>query len=719
MKICANKVLWTILICVLFLTMGMPLKASAEDFQKGDVVCFGHRPIFDYSNWVPSEVVEQLGGKSWGFYKVGNYTYFVDAEGDDVYCTIPIRWIVLEDDGTNLLLMSEYVFRGRAWDDEMDAASLSWENSDIRAFISGESYYKNYFSDEEYSEIVVSSIDTETYAGTVVTTNDKLYLPSVSELFSYYPEAVDRQARYYDWSEPDTVSTESSSFLCAYWTRDMLHANYGMPQPTYINSNGNGSYGGTVYVTWSNGMRPLLRLPKTSGNYYRAPQNVTATFASDRIEASTGYHLVPITFSGDYVTEQTEILTLYGYRGSTPDTPVLFEDGEKTLTAYIYGLSPEETSVSTTLVGIPVEPVELPSAVKYVLYETKPFVQNPAGVTYSITAGALPIGLTLREDGVITGIPMESGSFTLTISGSGAMVFSNEYTIYVGDNSDANVNGYADAGYELIERVPEIRSSENEGTHLLVSAGEFSKYRALYLDGDMLIPGADYTAESGSTRITIQSQTLSGAGDGDHTLALEFRDPVTDELFTAAQNYRVVTDNSDSSEDSSNDSSDSSSDSSSGDASSTPSEPGTGASGAAASAVTEGVYRLYNSHSGEHMYTLSASERDMLVKAGWTDEGYAWAVTGYSTKPVYRLCNPNTNDHHYTIDAQERDSLVQLGWRDEGIGWYSSEGGKAVYRLYNPNAHGIGAHHYTIDAAEKDALVEFGWQYEGIAWYAE
>ena len=132
---------------------------------------------------------------------------------------------------------------------------------------------------------------------------------------------------------------------------------------------------------------------------------------------------------------------------------------------------------------------------------------------------------------------------------------------------------------------------------------------------------------------------------------------------------------------------------------------------------TQPMHRLYNPNSGEHFYTASNPERDMLVRLGWRSEGEGWVAPVKSTTPVYRLYNPNAGDHHYTMSRGEHDALVKVGWRDEGIGWYSSDS-KAVplYRQYNPNAK-AGAHNYTTSKAESDYLVRVGWNYEGIGWY--
>ena len=135
---------------------------------------------------------------------------------------------------------------------------------------------------------------------------------------------------------------------------------------------------------------------------------------------------------------------------------------------------------------------------------------------------------------------------------------------------------------------------------------------------------------------------------------------------------------------------------------------------------TEVMYRLYNPYSGEHFYTSSLVEREVLVTVGWTDEGVGW-VAPTEGDPVYRLYNPNAGDHHYTMSAHERDVLVEAGWTDEGVGWYSANEKDVtalpVYRQYNPNA-ATGTHNYTLSKDENDMLVDAGWNAEGIAWYA-
>ena len=70
------------------------------------------------------------------------------------------------------------------------------------------------------------------------------------------------------------------------------------------------------------------------------------------------------------------------------------------------------------------------------------------------------------------------------------------------------------------------------------------------------------------------------------------------------------------------------------------------------------------------------------------------------------------------MSSEEKDNLTAAGWTYEGVCWNSADDSQApLYRLYNPNAGGIGSHFYTMSEEEKENLVRVGWNYEGIAWY--
>ncbi len=201
--------------------------------------------------------------------------------------------------------------------------------------------------------------------------------------------------------------------------------------------------------------------------------------------------------------------------------------------------------INMTLTGTVGDPVitttEIPNAVKYVPYGT--MIQNnnkysTNKVSYSLQSGKLPEGMVLKPNGEIYGVPKEAGTFHINVRLDNSISnFSScyrEFDLVVLDNTNENVDNATDEGYILSTRLSNTGSG-----YLVVSEGVFPNFKYIYIDGDRLVEGVDYDAESGSTRITIRSETLSKKGSGVHTLGIEFREGGKDtgELKRAAQNY--------------------------------------------------------------------------------------------------------------------------------------------------------------------------------------
>lgn len=271
----------------------------------------------------------------------------------------------------------------------------------------------------------------------------------------------------------------------------------------------------------------------------------------------------------------------------------------------------------TGLVGNPVITIsEVPEAVKYVPYGTMLYNSNKYSwnkVSYEITDGELPEGMELKSNGELYGVPKQTGEFTFTVEMSNSYSSfppsSKELTLTVVDNTDANVDAATDEGYDITTRIAES-IDEASGTYLLVSQGIHDEFVDLYLDGEKLADNVDYTHESGSTRITIQAQTLAGAGDGTHTLGVEFRTKDTDTLKRAAQNYRYDDGDDDDDEDSN------SNDNSSGSISSASSASGAGSANGGSSSNGAG------SRSGNYLSGAQAagsvSDSEYVVQSGDT-----------------------------------------------------------------------------------------------------
>ena len=209
-----------------------------------------------------------------------------------------------------------------------------------------------------------------------------------------------------------------------------------------------------------------------------------------------------------------------------------------------------KTIMVITLTGVIGDPgivtKEIPDAVKYVHYGS--MIQNSNKydfntVSYRITDGELPSGMELKPNGELYGVPLVTGEFTFTVEMNNSYrdfgTSSREFTLKVVDNTDANVDSAVDQGYDLKERVPNILLSDNND-YTMTSIGVIEEWDNLTLDGKRLVEGVDFDAKSGSTRLTIRSQTLKANNQvGTHTLSAEFREKGTGNLKRAAQNYKV------------------------------------------------------------------------------------------------------------------------------------------------------------------------------------
>ena len=226
-----------------------------------------------------------------------------------------------------------------------------------------------------------------------------------------------------------------------------------------------------------------------------------------------------------------------------------FEDG-RDISGTLTIKSGDRVLAVLTLTGTAGDPgittEEIPDAVKYVPYGT--MIQNSNKYSWNTVKyrleGELPGGMILKPNGELYGVPTETGDFTFTVlmeNSYGEFADSERtFTLRVTENTDANVDGATDTGYELTRRIPDISLNSNED-HTMISEGIYEEFVDVFLDGRKLTRDVEYSAESGSTRITIRSQTLKDSNTpGTHTLGIEFRTKDTNTLKRAAQNYRVT-----------------------------------------------------------------------------------------------------------------------------------------------------------------------------------
>ena len=93
------------------------------------------------------------------------------------------------------------------------------------------------------------------------------------------------------------------------------------------------------------------------------------------------------------------------------------------------------------------------------------------------------------------------------------------------------------------------------------------------------------------------------------------------------------------------------------------------------------VYRFWSDQLSGHVYTIDEGEKEyLLTKLAdvWTYEGiafyaYAPGTQPANAKPVYRFWSDSLGHHFYTISDTERDILLDNPgiWAFEGIVWYA------------------------------------------------
>jgi len=105
----------------------------------------------------------------------------------DVFLFGNYNWRVLEIQGDTALIISEYVLEIRAYHAE-DADEITWEHSNIRAYLNGEFY--NSFSSADQSIIIETVVinDNNPYINTSGgnDTTDKIFLLSIDEVQTYF-----------------------------------------------------------------------------------------------------------------------------------------------------------------------------------------------------------------------------------------------------------------------------------------------------------------------------------------------------------------------------------------------------------------------------------------------------------------------------------------------------------------------------------------------------
>lgn len=143
-----------------------------------------------------------------------------EQDGNEANGAEPIKWIVLDENDSELLLFSEYGIENQCFNDEYEADKI-WEDSDIRAFLN-EEFMGKAFSEEEKGMIKLSvlenSANPSSGKGSGSSTNDYVFCLSLDELEKYYPSEDTGEPWIYKNSSVSCEVTEYASRFASYDT---------------------------------------------------------------------------------------------------------------------------------------------------------------------------------------------------------------------------------------------------------------------------------------------------------------------------------------------------------------------------------------------------------------------------------------------------------------------------------------------------------------------
>ena len=131
-----------------------------------------------------------------------------------------IEWIVLDKKGGKALVISKYALDCQPYNEEY--ASVTWEESDIRAWLNDD-FYNTAFSESERSEIettyVVNDDNAEYGTDGGNDTSDKIFLLSIAEAEEYFSSDEARECEPTKYAVAEGAYENSDDGNCWWWLR--------------------------------------------------------------------------------------------------------------------------------------------------------------------------------------------------------------------------------------------------------------------------------------------------------------------------------------------------------------------------------------------------------------------------------------------------------------------------------------------------------------------
>ena len=190
-------------------------------------------------------------------YKMGEVIKFGNYPQDKDGTEKPIKWIVMKNEGNQVLFLSKYVLDTKPYNKELE--KVTWETSDIRQWLNNE-FYTTAFNKAEKVKIQTSLIKNEdnsehgTSGGN--DTEDKVFLLSEKEAETLFSNDDERIAKATGYAEKSGVCVNKEK-SAMWWLRSPGSDSYGAAG---VRSYGWVSRDGNIVYDNSGGVRPALYL---------------------------------------------------------------------------------------------------------------------------------------------------------------------------------------------------------------------------------------------------------------------------------------------------------------------------------------------------------------------------------------------------------------------------------------------------------------------------
>ena len=189
-------------------------------------------------------------------YKVGETIEFGNYPQEEDGTEKPIEWIVMKNEGNQVLLLSKYVLDAKPYNEEFE--KVTWETSDIRKWLNNE-FYTTAFNKTEKAKIQASLIKNEdnseygTSGGN--DTEDKVFLLSEKEAETLFSNEEERIAKATEYAEKSGVYDEEKG---AWWW--LRSPGFGSRGAAEVDSDGWVYRVGNLVYIRPDGVRPALYL---------------------------------------------------------------------------------------------------------------------------------------------------------------------------------------------------------------------------------------------------------------------------------------------------------------------------------------------------------------------------------------------------------------------------------------------------------------------------